>query len=70
MSESFWNTVVWCESTQRLKSKNLVRTAKHGGGSLMVWESFPSSGVGRIVKMDSKSLQQGEGNGLYLSTRQ
>lgn len=27
---------VWCEPSQRLKSKNLTHTVKHGGGKLMV----------------------------------
>lgn len=43
-----------CEPAQRLKSKNLIHTGKHGGGSLMVWGCFSSSGVGRLVKIDSK----------------
>lgn len=45
---------VWCEPSQRLKSKNLTHTVKHGGGSLMVWGCFSSLGVGRLVKIDSK----------------
>lgn len=45
---------VWCEPSQRLKSKNITHTVKHGGGSLMVWGCFSSAGVGRLVKVDSK----------------
>ena len=45
---------VWCEPSQKLKSKNIAHTVKHGGGSLMVWGCFSSSGVGRLVKIDTK----------------
>lgn len=45
---------VWCEPSQRLKSKHITHTVKHGGGSLMVWGCFSSLGLGRLVRIDTK----------------
>lgn len=49
---------VWCEPSQRLKSKCIQSTVKHGGGSLMVWGCFSSNGVGQLVKIDEKMTGQ------------
>ena len=43
---------VYRESGKAFLPKNTVPTVKHGGGSLMFWGCFASSGTGRLVKID------------------
>ena len=45
---------VWCFLNERFKSKNIVKTTKYVGGSLMVWACFSKKDVGNIVKIDGK----------------
>ena len=45
---------VWCRPNERLQSKNIVKTTKYGGGSIMVWGCFSKKGVGNITKIDEK----------------
>ncbi len=37
---------VWRKPNEALKPRNLIPTVKHGGGSIMVWGSMASNGVG------------------------
>lgn len=45
---------VWRKPNEALKPRNLIPTVKHGGGSLMVWGSLASSGVGELEFIDVK----------------
>ena len=42
-------TMIWRSPGERLNFKNMVPTVKHGGGSVMVWGSMSSKGVGELV---------------------
>lgn len=44
--------MVWRNSNSGLKNKNLAKTIKHGGGSIMVWACFSYYGIGKIVIID------------------
>ena len=52
------NVYVWRKSCTGLQKQFVIPTLKHGGGSVMVWGCFSSSGVGKLVfingNMDSK----------------
>ena len=40
---------VWRKPNTAFQEKNLVPTVKHGGGSIMVWGCFASSGTGNLA---------------------
>uniref|UniRef100_A0A3P8X9Q4 Transposase Tc1-like domain-containing protein n=1 Tax=Esox lucius TaxID=8010 RepID=A0A3P8X9Q4_ESOLU len=39
---------VWCIANTVFHNKNIIPTVKHGGGSVMVWGCFATSGPGRL----------------------
>ena len=39
----------WRTSTEEFKVCSVRPTVKHGGGSVMIWGSFSSNGVGKLV---------------------
>ena len=41
---------VW-RKKEAYKAKNTVPTVKHGGGNIMLWGCFSSSGTGNLVKV-------------------
>lgn len=43
---------VWVKPGEELLEKNVQKTVKHGGGSIMVWGCFAWSGVGELVHID------------------
>lgn len=43
---------VWCKPGERLLEKNVQKTMKHGGGSILVWGCFAWSGVGNLVPIN------------------
>lgn len=45
---------VWRRPNEALKPRNLIPTVKHGGGSIMVWGSMASNGVGQLEFIDTK----------------
>ncbi|KAI4875985.1 hypothetical protein NFI96_009096 [Prochilodus magdalenae] len=66
---NMWKEVLWSDETKielpghnakRSKrntahhSEHTIPTAKHGGGSIMVWACFSSAGTGKTVKIDGK----------------
>ena len=42
---------VWRKKGEADKPKNTVPTVKHGGGNILLWECFYSSGTGNLVKV-------------------
>ena len=42
---------VWRKEGEAYKAKNTVPTVKHGGGNIMLWGCFSSSGTGNLVKV-------------------
>ena len=49
---------VWRKPCDALLDRNLKRTVKHEGGSLMVWRCFFSNGLGRLVNIEGKMTGQ------------
>lgn len=45
---------VRCRPSDRLRPNCIQSTVKHGGGSLMGWGCFATSGVGKLVKIDTR----------------
>lgn len=43
---------VWSKPGEKLVDKNIQKTIKHGGGSIMVWGCFAWSGLGNLIKID------------------
>lgn len=43
---------IWRKNGEAFLPKNTVPTVKHGGGSVMFWGSFSSSGTGKLVVID------------------
>jgi transposase len=43
---------VWRKDREALKSKNLLPTVKHGGGSVMVWACFGANSIGNLEFID------------------
>lgn len=43
---------VWRDPTRAFWEKNLVPTAKHGGGSIRICVYFVAAGTGEIVRID------------------
>lgn len=52
---------------QRLKTKNILVTAKHGGGNIMVWTCFSAQGPSPFHKIDG--IMNGEGYRAVLEHR-
>lgn len=44
--------MVWRTTTEEFDPKCTVPTVKHGGGSVMCWGCFSTSGVGNLVFTD------------------
>ena len=42
---------VWRKKGESYKPKNTVPTVKHGGGNIMLWGCFSSSGTGNLVNV-------------------
>jgi len=43
---------VWLKPCEKLLDKNVQKTIKHGGGSIMVWGCFAWSGLGNLVDIN------------------
>lgn len=44
---------IWRTKNTELQSQNIIKTTKHGGGSVMVWGCMASAGVGDLVFIES-----------------
>ena len=44
---------IWRRKCEPFKDQNLIKTVKHGGGSVMVWGCMASSGVAKLVYIES-----------------
>ena len=44
---------IWRNKNEAFNDKNIIKTVKHGGGSVMVWGCMAASGVGNLVFIDS-----------------
>ena len=64
---------VWRRKKEAYAEKNTLPTVKHGGGSLMLWGCFASSGTGNLQrvegKMDSIKYQEILGENVTPSVR-
>lgn len=47
-------TRVWRKINTAMVEKNLIRTVKYGGGSVMVWGCMSTAGVGNLVFIEGK----------------
>ncbi len=45
---------IWRKKREAFKPRNTIPTVKHGGGSIMLWGCFTSSGTGRLVCINGK----------------
>jgi hypothetical protein len=55
--ELFRNTgpqFIWREEGKALEEKSLIPTTKHGGGSVMVWSCFSTTGTGELYFIDGR----------------
>ena len=43
---------VWKKAGEGISDRDFIPTVKYGGGKLLFWGCFSSSGVGKIVKID------------------
>lgn len=64
---------VWRKKNEAYAEKNTLPTVKHGGGSVMLWGCFASSGTGNLQrvagKMDSIKYQEILGENVLPSVR-
>ena len=64
---------VWRRKNEAYTEKNTMPTVKHGGGSVMLWGCFASTGTGNLHclegKMDSVQYQQVLGENVMPSVR-
>lgn len=44
---------IWRSKNEAFSDKNVIKTVKHGGGSVMVWGCMAASGVGNLVFIES-----------------
>ena len=45
---------VWRKKNEAYAEKNTLPTVKHGGGSVMLWGCFASSGTGKLYRVEGK----------------
>ena len=59
----------WCDKADPLNEKNIKKTKKFGGGSLMIWGCITAQGTGELLrineKIDSKIYTKILQDGLY-----
>ena len=64
---------VWRRKNEAYAEKNTLPTVRHGGGSVMLWGCFASSGTGNLQrvegKMDSIKYQEILGEDVMPSVR-
>ncbi|GFX18565.1 transposable element Tc1 transposase [Trichonephila clavipes] len=58
------DTKICRKANAALEPKNMRETVKHIGGSVMVWDCMPATGVGNVVKTDGKMNQYSYLNSL------
>jgi hypothetical protein len=64
---------VWRRMNEAYQEKNTLPTVKHGGGSVMLWGCFASSGTGNLHRveeiMDSDKYQDILAKNITQSTK-
>ena len=50
--------MVWRTPQEAFNPRRMVPTVTHGGGNVMCWSSFSSSGVGNIVFIDGNMTEE------------
>ena len=50
---------IWRTKNTEFAEKNLCKTVKHGGGSVMVWGCMAASGVGNLVFIENTMNKEG-----------